>query len=80
MQNIQIAERIKLLCKQNNISISKLLIDCNLSKSFIYDIEKRDSSPSADKIIKIANFFNISTDYLLCRTDNPLNPNLVKKE
>lgn len=69
MQNLQITERIKLLCKQNNISISTLLIDCKLSKSFIYDIEKRDVSPSSDKIVKIADYFNVSVDYLLGRNN-----------
>lgn len=29
------------------------------------------SSPSADSIIKLARYFNISADYLLCLTDDP---------
>ena len=27
--------------------------------------------PSSENIIKIADYFNVSTDYLLGRTDNP---------
>ena len=71
MQNQQIAKSIKLKCKEQGISISSLLTDCSISKSFIYELEKRDKSPSADKLIKIADYFGCSVDYLLGRTDNP---------
>lgn len=67
MENEQIAQNIKLLCKERKISINNLLSECNLSKSFIYDIEKRKVSPSVDKIIKIADYFNVSVDYILGR-------------
>ena len=36
-----------------------------------YRYEKGDRQPTADKIIALADFFNVSTDYLLGRTDNP---------
>ena len=71
MNNLQIAKTIKELCKQNNVSISKMLADCNLTKSFIYDLEVRNSAPSVDKILAIADYFNVSVDFLLGRTDNP---------
>jgi len=67
MQNTQLSQNIKSLCKEKNISISLLLNDCSLSKSFIYDIEKRNMSPSIDKIIRIADYFNVSLDYLVGR-------------
>ncbi len=67
MQNTQLSQNIKLLCKEKNIPISLLLNDCSLSKSFIYDIEKRNMSPSIDKIIRIADYFNVSLDYLVGR-------------
>ena len=54
MQNAIIANRIKVLCKQQNLSISQMLIDCGLTKSFIYDLEKRSTSPSCERIVKIA--------------------------
>ncbi len=71
MQNQQIAKNIKLKCKEQGISISSLLSTCSISKSFIYELEKRDKSPSADKLTKIADYFGCSVDYLLGRTDNP---------
>ena len=71
MQNIHITTTIKLLCQSKHITISKLLSECNLTKSFIYDLEKRATSPSCDKISRIADYLGCSVDYLLGRTDNP---------
>ena len=71
MQNTHISATIKVLCKKRNITVKHLLEHCNLSKSFIYDLEKRKASPSCDKLTRIADFFGCSVDYLLGRTDNP---------
>ncbi len=71
MQNIQIAKNIKMLCKDKGISVTELLQQCGLSKSFIYDLEKRAISPSCQKITNIADYLECSVDYLLGRTDDP---------
>lgn len=71
MQNLQITNKLKDLCKIKGVSIATLLASCGLTKSFIYDLEKRNTSPSCDKITKIADYFDCSVDYLLGRTDNP---------
>lgn len=71
MQNIHIAMTIKELCKKQDITLKQLLENCNLSKSFIYDLEKRKSSPSCDKITRVADYLQCSVDYLLGRTDDP---------
>ena len=33
--------------------------------------EAGEIEPSASTVIKLADFFDVSADYLLCRTDNP---------
>lgn len=71
MENAQIANKIKQLCKSKGKTIYKMLLDCDISKSFMYDMEKRNKSPSCDKIIRIADYLDCSVDYLLGRTDNP---------
>lgn len=71
MKNTQIAENIKKLCKNKGIHIKDLLQQCGLSKSLIYDIEKRSVSPSCQTITKIADYLNCSIDYLMGRTDKP---------
>lgn len=71
MDNAQIANTIKQICKSQKKTISKMLLDCDISKSFIYDMEKRNKSPSCDKVVRIADYLDCSVDYLLGRTDNP---------
>lgn len=67
-------QRIKDLCAKKGISVSKLESDLGFGNSSIKKWEKV-SSPSVDKISKIANYFGVSVDYLLGRTDI-LNTNL----
>lgn len=71
MQNSQIAATIKSRCKEKKISITQLLSECEITKSFVYDLEKRNASPSVDRLAKIADYLDCSVDYLLGRTDSP---------
>lgn len=64
-------ERTLNLIKKENITKNKLLIDLNLSKNSFVDWEKRGSIPSADTVVKFAEYFGVSTDYLLGVTDRP---------
>lgn len=70
MIGLQIAKRIKSVCKKKQIPINKLLDECSLNKGFIYDLEKRNISPSCDKILKLSDYLEVSVDYLLGRTEN----------
>ena len=71
MNNIQSADIIKTLCKERGVSISNLLLACNIRKGLIYDMEKRNKIPSAEIFEQIADYFDCSVDYLLGRTDIP---------
>ena len=62
-------ERIKELCKKNGISINKLEESLGYSRNTIYSLKKQ--KPNAERISEIADYFGVSTDYLLGRTDNP---------
>ena len=67
----QTAERIKLLAKERNVSISKLLIDCSLNKNALYTMQSSGYYPRVEAILKIADYLDCSVDYLLGRTDVP---------
>ena len=71
MNNAQTAATIKSACKAKGISISMLLFDCGIRKSLMYDMEKRDWTPSAEILERIADYLDCSVDYLVGRTDNP---------
>jgi transcriptional regulator with XRE-family HTH domain len=60
---------VKELCKKQGISINTLEERVGFSRNSLYSW--RSSSPKPEKLNVIADYFNVSTDYLLGRTDNP---------
>ncbi|EAE1298263.1 XRE family transcriptional regulator [Listeria monocytogenes] len=63
-----IVDRIKSLCHKRDISLNDLENELNFGKNSIYRWKERN--PSIDKVDKVASYFNVSTDFLLGRTDN----------
>ncbi len=62
MNNEQIVNSIKSICKEHNITITKLEETLGMSQGLISRWNKSD--PSLSKIIDIAEYFNISLDEL----------------
>ncbi|HFU4058621.1 TPA: helix-turn-helix domain-containing protein [Streptococcus suis] len=62
-------EKIKELADRQGISINKLEERLGYSRNTIYNLKTK--KPNAERIAEIADYFNVSTDYLLGRTDNP---------
>lgn len=58
-----LAKKIKLLCAERNLSFADLEQACGLGSRTIYKWDK--SSPSVDKIQRVASFFGVSIDSLL---------------
>lgn len=58
-----IVDRIRLICKENNISIPKLEKEIGLGKGCIY--KWKDVSPSVDNLLKVAQYFKVSINYFL---------------
>ncbi|MDK2905488.1 MAG: hypothetical protein PWR12_1564 [Eubacteriaceae bacterium] len=50
----------------------------NLNKSSISKYEKDKNLPENQLLLEIADYFNVSVDYLLCRTNNPTSLNDAK--
>lgn len=67
----EISTTIKSIAKQQQITVKKMLEDCQINKGFIYDLEHKKAYPSCDKMSRIADYLDCSVDYLLGRTDNP---------
>ena len=63
-------ERIKELAKKRGVNLQKVSEDLGFSTNYLYSL-KNKKTPSAEHIAKIAEYFNVSTDYILGRTDNP---------
>lgn len=58
------------LCKKNNATVTAVTKELNMSTSKV-TAWKNGTIPNGTILIKIAQYFNVSTDYLLGLTDNP---------
>ena len=73
MDSHLLIENIRSLCKKNKVSISRLEADLFLSPGLISRWNK--NTPSLDKVADIADYFNVSIDDLIGRSDNLSNTN-----
>ncbi|GAW63417.1 hypothetical protein FC65_GL000666 [Ligilactobacillus acidipiscis DSM 15836] len=62
-----IYERIKELAKKRDLSINKLEEKLGFARGYLYTWKNK--TPGIDKVEIVADFFHVSTDYLLGRTD-----------
>lgn len=61
-------ERIKELTKKRGLTLIQLEEKLGYSRNTLYKLKTQ--KPNAERISEIADFFGVSTDYLLGRTDN----------
>lgn len=66
-----IFERIHELAKNKGITITELQSELGFGRTIISKWNGT-STPKIDSVVKIAEYFNVSVDYLLGRTNNPL--------
>ncbi|EJP83802.1 MULTISPECIES: helix-turn-helix domain-containing protein [Bacillus] len=66
-----IGEIIKKLRKERNITQEQLGNAIGVSKMAISYFEKGKKAPGRETLEKIADYFNITTDFLLGRSDDP---------
>jgi len=62
-------ERIKEIRKEKGLKQSELAKLLDTTQKTISDYENGISNPDLERLIKIADIFNVSTDYLLGRKD-----------
>ncbi|MCY7010335.1 helix-turn-helix domain-containing protein [Streptococcus vestibularis] len=62
-------DKIKELCRKQGISLNQLEEKLGYGRNSLYSLKNK--KPSAERLQLIADYFGVSTDYLLGRTDNP---------
>lgn len=62
-------ERIKKLASNQGKGVSKVATDLGFSENLFY--RWKTSEPKARDLQKVADYFDVSVDYLLGRTENP---------
>lgn len=71
---------LKILRNKKNISQLKLSMDLELSQELISQYELGKSLPTIANLVKLANYFNCSTDYLLGLTNDFSKKSDLKKD
>lgn len=62
--------RLRELRKSKNISQIKLALDLNMSQNTISRYETGEREPGIAELVLIADYFNVTIDYLVGRTDD----------
>jgi len=62
--------KLKELRKERKISQLKLAMDLNMNQNSISRYENEERQADYATLIKLADYFNVSIDYLLGRTEN----------
>ena len=63
--------RLKELRKKKKVSQLKLALDLNTSQNTISRYETGEREADYKMLISLADYFDVSIDYLLGRTENP---------
>jgi transcriptional regulator with XRE-family HTH domain len=58
-------DTLKKLCEEKNISPSKAATECGISRSTVTWWKQHKTSPNSEQVSKLAEYFGVSTDYLL---------------
>ncbi len=68
---LKVKTRIKELREQKGITQLKMALDLNMNQNSISRYESGIRQADYESLIAIANYFNVSIDYILLRTNNP---------
>lgn len=74
VMKMNFGQRLRKLRENKKITQKELSKILNVSESAIGMYERGEREPNFETVDKIANFFNVPTDYLLGRTDDPTPP------
>lgn len=67
--NLYMENRVKILREERNLTQKDLAEKVNSSQQLISLIEKENKGLTLELATKLADFFQVNTDYLLCRTN-----------
>lgn len=62
------------LCKEKGVTVSRAALDMGLSKSAPIAWRKKGAAPSGDTLNKLADYFNVTVDYLLTGDEQEKKP------
>lgn len=76
---LDIGKKIRILRHQNSLSQVGLANIIGVSKSTMSNYERNFSTPDPEMLLKLADYFNVSIDYLFSHIDCSIRNNLTKE-
>lgn len=67
-----LSEKIKELRKAKRVSQVEMASALGLTKQCVSNWENDNIQPSIEMLVKIADYFGVTTDYLLCRSETDI--------
>ena len=74
---LPVYEAVKKLCKSRGLSFNDVEEGIGVGKNTLYGLKR--NHPSVERVMQLADFFDVSVDFLLGRT-NEENPREIVKE
>jgi transcriptional regulator with XRE-family HTH domain len=62
---------LKKLRKENGLTQLSLQMKTGIEQALLSKYETGDRIPPTETLVLLADYYNVSIDYILCRTDNP---------
>lgn len=62
---------LKLLRKNKGYTQIAVQMKTGIEQALLSKFENGERIPPTETLIKLADFYNVSIDYILCRTQNP---------
>jgi len=63
--------RLKELRKNKKLTQVSLQMHTGIEQTLLSKFENEERIPPTETLLRLAEFYNVSIDYILCRTDNP---------
>jgi len=63
--------RLKEIRKRKKLTQVKVAMDLNMSQNTVSRYENGEREPGVTELIKFADYYGVSVDYILNRTNNP---------
>ena len=63
--------RLRQLRKSKGYTQVRVQMETGIEQALLSKYEIAERGPPTETLVKLADYYNVSVDYLLCRTDNP---------
>lgn len=69
-----VSQRLQYLRRKQNKKQSEVVADLHISLRGLQRYESGQCTPNLEPLMRLADYYNVSMDYLLGRTDDPTPP------